>query len=660
VLPVVALAGALWSVIPFALWWTETPASAVTGAWLTWAWGTAVVTGLAVVAVILTRGRAAEQLPVAWRRIAARVPATTWVVACGLALATLAVVSCLVLFSGNPRNVDGFAQLFQARILLAGRLWAEAPPEVPSFATLHMVFGPDRWYSQYPFGQALVLAGGLALGAWWLLNPLFCVGLVVATYRVAAWATDEATARLTTVLFVLSPFVVAVSGSELSHLPAVALGVGAAAAATMLGGGRWPLAALGAGVGLGLLTAFRPLDAVAAAIPVGLIALLAARRRVAALAVIGTAGAIATLPTLWFNAGTTGAWLEFGYHRLWGSGISLGFREVPWGVPLTARRAVALTGFDLHQLNMYLLDLPVPALLVLAAGYAVGRRRLAPRDAVPFAGVVALLGLFFFYWHRDVFYGPRLLFGAVPWLILLLARAVVLLRRAMPRPVGAATAGSVAVLWFAVAIVVGLVAIAPSRLAAYRASTPVLDLHPDRDARVEGIRHAVVVIPDGWGSRLIARMWGHGVPVRRSTRLYSAIDACTLELALDRADADSLAPERVLRTLDSLAGRNQPGLRAGVTIDPNLRLPPPGPLPAACVDELTFDRPGFLAFAPFLYLNAHDLQGAIVWARDLRDGNGPLFRRYAGRRFYRYGPAPPDGAPRFTPLEGPEDASHDR
>jgi hypothetical protein len=78
------------------------------------------------------------------------------------------------------------------------------------------------------------------------------------------------------------------------------------------------------------------------------------------------------------------------------------------------------------------------------------------------------------------------------------------------------------------------------------------------------------------------------------------------------------------------------------------------------VDELTYDRPGFLAFAPFLYLNAHDLQGDIVWARDLRDGNGPVFRRYAGRRFYRYGPAPPDGTPRFTPLEGPEDASHDR
>ena len=35
---------------------------------------------------------------------------------------------------------------------------------------------------------------------------------------------------------------------------------------------------------------------------------------------------------------------------------------MPWGLPLTPARAVGLTGLDLHQLNMYLFDLPFPVL----------------------------------------------------------------------------------------------------------------------------------------------------------------------------------------------------------------------------------------------------------------------------------------------------------
>ena len=40
--------------------------------------------------------------------------------------ALLVVAMCLVVFAGNPRSVDGFAQLFHARMFLAGRLWGVA------------------------------------------------------------------------------------------------------------------------------------------------------------------------------------------------------------------------------------------------------------------------------------------------------------------------------------------------------------------------------------------------------------------------------------------------------------------------------------------------------------------------------------------------------
>ena len=81
----------------------------------------------------------------------------------------------------------------------------------------------------------------------------------------------------------------------------------------------------------------------------------------------------------------------------------------------------------------------------------------------------------------------------------------------------------------------------PTRLMAYRDSTPTFDHHPDRDAVAAGIQNAVVVIPDGWGSRLIARMWANGVSMIRSDRFYASIDACTLHQMLDSSpDAPGL------------------------------------------------------------------------------------------------------------------------
>jgi hypothetical protein len=112
----------------------------------------------------------------------------------------------------------------------------------------------------------------------------------------------------------------------------------------------------------------------------------------------------------------------------------------------------------------------------------------------------------------------------------------------------------------------------------------------------------------------------------------------------------------LLPTLDSLAALRRPGLRTGATLDPNLRLPAGPDLAPACRAELARDSTGFLAFAPFLYLNQPFLDGDVVWARDLGPWNGPLFARYAGRAFYRYAPLEPGGPPVFTSLEPPGDA----
>jgi hypothetical protein len=429
----------------------------------------------------------------------------------------------------------------------------------------------------------------------------------------------------------------------------------AAAAATGAGGARWKRSAALAGAALGVMAAFRPLDAVAAAVPAGIITLATAspRRRVAAVMLVAVAGAALSLPTLWYNSRTTGSWVQFGYNYLWGPEVSLGFHPVLWGTALTPARALALTGLDLHQLNMYLFDSPFPVLVLIAAGYVVGRRRLAVRDGAPLAGVLALMTIFFFYWHRDVFYGPRFLFTAVPWFAVLAARALVLLRRSGREAYPGITSGLVAVFGFAVIMALGLATVTPGRLLEYRRATPVFNLHPDRDAARAGISHALVVIPDGWGTRLVVRMWALDIAPRFSTRLYAAIDACTLEQALDAAALDSTgaARGRLAGTLDSLAALRRPGVATGATEDLNLRLPPASPLPEACHGELAYDSTGFLEFAPFLYLNRPSLDGDIVWARDLGRWNAALFARYPDRRLYRYAPRQPGAQPVFVPLE---------
>jgi len=657
--PAVLVPGALalaaaWSLIPVGAWWADAPLAYYATSWQAWFWGTVVAGGLTAVVLLLSRGAAAARMLEAWRRLAARPKAAWFVAGIAVLLAAAALAMCLEVFAGNPRNVDGFAQLFQARIFLAGRLWVPPPPdgEIGNFATLHMIVGPLRWFSQYPPGQSLVLALGLAAGAWWLLNPLLAAALVAGTYRTARWCAGDAAARLAVFLLCLSPFVVAVSGSEMSHLPAAALGMLAAAGATGAGN-HWRRASLVGGALLGVLAAFRPLDAAAAAAPVAVILVMAApaRRRIAALMVAGVAGALLTTPLFWFNAHTTGSWHELGYTYLWGPNHSLGFHPVPWGVPLTPARAVGLTSLDLHQIDAYLFDAPFPVLVLVAVAFVAARRRLGERDAVPVAGAGALVGLLFFYWHRDVFYGPRFLFTAVPWVVVLVARGLVLLRRSGREILPRVTLGHAAVFAFATAMLLGLVTVTPGRLAAYRRATPVFDLHPDRDAKRAGIGHAVVVIPDGWGSRLIVRMWALGVPAPRSTRLYAAIDACSLEQALDGAASSGRGGAPLVAALDSLAALGRPGVRTGATLDPNLRLPAGAELAPACRQELARDSAGMLAYAPFLYLNRPSLDGDVVWARDLGPWNAALFARYPDRALYRYAPREPGGAPVFTPID---------
>jgi hypothetical protein len=347
--------------------------------------------------------------------------------------------------------------------------------------------------------------------------------------------------------------------------------------------------------------------------------------------VVGIGVALGVLPTLLFNAATTGNAFTFGYSALYGAELGLGFHSGPWGQVLTPLRAVGLTSGDAYDLDTYLFEWPLPVTLLIIAAVA-GRRGLDPALRAAAAYLAVLVGLLFFYFHRDFLYGPRFLFSALPAIFVLIAAGMVRLAALeLPLPRLGVTLGDGVTVAITVLAVQGAVWLAPQRLASYSAAGTVLALHPDEDARRANLHHAVIVLRDGWGTRLIVRMWEAGVSVRLSARLYSALDACTLAELLRSAEADGVRGPALVDRLQTAAANGSPGRYVpGMTRDPYLRLPANGQLTPHCVAEIDWDRAGTMQYSAVAYLNAPDFAGDLVWARELSDLSA-LRRLYTDR-----------------------------
>ncbi len=640
---------ALGSLLPVGAWVGTVPPDSYADAWaLWWRTGLLVALGTALV-VLLSRGAAARWLRTLLGALA-RMPRAPFLAALGVLAALEAVGVAVWCFARNPQSLDAWVQYFQARIFLSGRLVAPVPPSIAHFATLHAAMGERGWFTHFPPVQPALLALGLAAGAPWLVTPLAAAFLPAAVHRLGARTADERVARVAAGLVLLSPFAIAIDASAMNHLPAaLCVALGLAAMPAVAAGSAAEAAVLGGATGL--LLGLRPLDAtVLAALGAVAVATAVARGRWAVAPALGALGVAAAAPTLVYNAATTGSPLTFTYSALWGPGLNLGLgHAVPWGEALSLGRAVGNTTLDAHQLNLYLLEWPLPVTLLAAA--ALWRRRGSDWLALDAAYLLGLVGALFFYFHRDTLYGPRFLFSVVPPLLVLVAATLVRLAT-LERPLGwrGLALGDLALVGLAVVALVAAGDLAPRRLASYAVGGTTLAVHPEADAARAGIHRAVVLIPDGWGTRLITRLWAAGVPMRESDRFYFAFDACRLEELLAAAEAGGVRGEALTEQLtDAMTiatpGRPMPGL----TRDPRLRLPADGRVTQRCADEIQRDQRGTLQFTQHLYLNAPTLDGDVVWARELGPADAALRAAFPGRAFYRYAPGP-DGTPTFTPL----------
>jgi hypothetical protein len=643
VLAVVFAVWALVAVLPIGAWTGVTNGAYYGAAWSLWARGLGLI--VLVTALLAVLGGAA--LAAALRRCLGRimdVPTGRFLAVVGVLAAAEAGLMAVVGFGRMPPVIDAWVQYFQARVLLSGS-WVAPPATSPAhFGVLFAPITASGWFGQYPPIHPGLLALGMAAGVPWLVTPLLAAALPAAVYALAATHGDARVGRLAAALVLLSPFVVAMDASAMNHLPAALVITLGLAVLPPVGDGRpWAGLVLGASVGLAL--GLRPLDAIVLAVVAAPTVLAAVRTRSGAATVGAAAGAglVTLLPTLVYNRVTTGSVATFTYSLVQGTLLGLD-QDVPWGTTLTLGRALGLTAIDAHQMNVYLFEWPVP--VTLLAAFGCWRAPRVTRVAGTY--VLTLVALLFFYFHRDTLFGPRLFFSAVPAFLVLVAAGLMALAE-LRRPLAATrlAAGDLALVATSVMVALATVTLAPARLASYRTVGTPTALHPEEDARRDGIANALVLIPDGLGSRLIVRLWERGVPMTRSTHVYRRADACRLTDALGDLTPGADFEAR----LDVALAGATPGRRvAGASPDPMLRLPDDGRISARCAAELARDRRGTLQFAPYLYLDAPGLDGPLVWARELGDEDVALARRYPDRPVYRYRGPQRDGASAFVLL----------
>lgn len=570
-------------------------------------------------------------------------------------------------FDGRPTTADEIAQLWHARMLLAGRLSLPPDPN-PEFFAIDNIIDRPRWMSQFPIGGPAVLSVGLITHAAWLLNPVLTALTALNVYRFVQRAYGEAEARAAATVFALSPMVLLMGATYMNHMPTAWLVTLALAELS-----RWSdttdartlrRSAVIIGVALASAITIRPLDGAVGVVVIGLVMLFRTARdrsRVPSLLWAMGAGAVPIALLLVVNWQLTGNPLRFGYEVLWGANHSLGLHDDPTGHPHTAWRALLLGVKYAVQLNWITTAWPVPIILIVATGMLAARR--AHRwDFVLFALFGAQLVVYAFYWHDGQFIGPRFMFTAVPALLVLAARAPFVVSERLsgaPRRMALAVIPvCIGVAWLRHMPPFGMQGLASE----FRDSRTRLKLDPPREIVSGAVQNALVFVQEGAATRLLHRLWGVGVSRPAAARLLASADACTL---LEAVRAEEQRPSNDstvrLRRIDAVV-RPYRASRLDIHIpDPNFRVSDAASLTPACRDEIARDNRlrNTVAYGPMLLLNRFDANGRVggnvVYVINLGERNDVLRRRFADRHWYRYevSRSSQDTMPSLVPYDSP-------
>ncbi len=341
------------------------------------------------------------------------------------------------LFKGIPRLDDGMASLFQARLFASGAITLPLPADA-GFCQIFGILGKRQalghWCGMYPPGWPALLVPGVWLGASWLINPLLGALLVVAIAELGRDLFADRTGRIAALLAIPSPFMVVLSGLHLSHIPSTLfLCLALLSLRRLWATERWIWGGA-AGLAWGVALLCRPLDAAVLGLLFALAFLFPVKRlwRCRLGIAAGLAAALLAIGALLgFQQITTGDWRTPGHEIGMGRWGKFGF------VQLTPRRAhtpelgIEHTYKRLRALNDNLLGWPWPALAVVLLPFLLGRART--KETLLLLPLPALLATYACYWYYEICVPARYITAATPYLVLLAARGLLVLREAGDR-----------------------------------------------------------------------------------------------------------------------------------------------------------------------------------------------------------------------------------
>jgi hypothetical protein len=356
------------------------------------------------------------------------------VAALALSAASLGFTSFIALaqYHAQPHILDASAYYFQAKVFATGRLAAPVPEQLGAFQGPFMVAHDGRWFTLFAPLTSVLLAVGILIGVPWLVEPVLGTLALWGLYRIAKRLFGARTALLALALGVLSPFYSYLAASYLSHTVALffvvyfvlfllrftdeyrarELALAAVCASGMLLTRELTAALVGFGAtawifGLswrGLLQAWRrvlPALAIAAAI----------------------AGTGVLLYLLYDKLQTGNALLTprnlFSPADRYGFGVGIGFygRHTPAAGLVVLDQLLTTLLIDLYGWPFYLTLALVPLAFL-------HRWRDARWDLFCLFMVALLIGAQAGYFYHGIYLGPRHLFEALPFLLLLTARGL--------------------------------------------------------------------------------------------------------------------------------------------------------------------------------------------------------------------------------------------
>ncbi|MFQ5857029.1 MAG: ArnT family glycosyltransferase [Anaerolineae bacterium] len=120
-------------------------------------------------------------------------------------------------YNGMPHILDSIAYYFQAKIFARGWLSAPSPPDIEVLGVPFVIDYKGHWFAKYPPGTSLLISLGMILKVPWLIGPLLGAGSLIGIYRIAIRLYDRRVAILAVLLGALSPFHSFITGTYLSH-----------------------------------------------------------------------------------------------------------------------------------------------------------------------------------------------------------------------------------------------------------------------------------------------------------------------------------------------------------------------------------------------------------------------------------------------------------